>query len=388
MKILIIRNYPSYMNVINNTYNIQEVGLAKALVRRGNCCDIIFWTNKEEKEVEIPVEDKGKVTVFYRQGKTVLKNTVFMGCDELFSKYDILQPCEYNQIQSWILAQKYPEKVIIYHGPYYSAFNKRYNLMCKVFDKIFLKDYIKQDTKFIVKSNLAKDFLLKKGIKSKHISVVGVGIDAQMLSTKDDKCKNSLYERMLLDGDNPKILYVGRFEERRNIAFILNVFAKVVNQLPKAKLYMIGDGDNEYMSMIWSLAKKLKIDDKIEYQKTIEQKYLSKIYEKSNIFLLPTEYEIFGMVLLEAMYYENVVITTINGGSDMLIKDGKNGYVLEKIDTSEWRQLIVKSIKDKQQTKLIGRKARLTISENYTWDELAEKFEEQYSEVVIRGYIK
>ena len=47
MKILIIRNYPSYMDVEKNTYNIQEVGLAKALVRKDNVCDILFWTDKD-----------------------------------------------------------------------------------------------------------------------------------------------------------------------------------------------------------------------------------------------------------------------------------------------------------------------------------------------------
>lgn len=119
MKILIIRNYPSYMDVEKNTYNIQEVGLAKALVRKGNVCDIVFWTDKDEKEVAIPVDDRGKVTVFYKHGKTALKNTVYSGCDELFAQYDVLQTAEYNQMQSWILAKKYPEKHIVYHGPYY-----------------------------------------------------------------------------------------------------------------------------------------------------------------------------------------------------------------------------------------------------------------------------
>lgn len=51
MKILIIRNFPSYMAVKNNTYNIQEVGLAKALVRKGHHCDIIFWTEKAEERI-------------------------------------------------------------------------------------------------------------------------------------------------------------------------------------------------------------------------------------------------------------------------------------------------------------------------------------------------
>ena len=51
MKILIIRNYPSYMDVEKNTYNIQEVGLAKALVRKGNVCDIVFWTDKAVERI-------------------------------------------------------------------------------------------------------------------------------------------------------------------------------------------------------------------------------------------------------------------------------------------------------------------------------------------------
>ena len=50
MKILIIRNFPSYMAVKNNTYNIQEVGLAKALVRKGHFCDIIFGQIKRKKQ--------------------------------------------------------------------------------------------------------------------------------------------------------------------------------------------------------------------------------------------------------------------------------------------------------------------------------------------------
>ena len=46
------------MDVEKNTYNIQEVGLAKALVRKDNVCDIVFWTDKDEKEVNIPVDNQ------------------------------------------------------------------------------------------------------------------------------------------------------------------------------------------------------------------------------------------------------------------------------------------------------------------------------------------
>ena len=139
MKILIIRNFPSYMEVrSNNTYNVQEVGLAKSLVRAGHSCDVLFWTDRNETDVTIPVNGTDNfVTVFYRHGWTKLKNTVFKKCKCLFEQYDILQPCEFNQIQSWILSKKYNNKMVIYHGPYYCAFNKSYNLYCKLTDWLF-----------------------------------------------------------------------------------------------------------------------------------------------------------------------------------------------------------------------------------------------------------
>ncbi len=72
MRILIIRNHPSYMDVINNTYNIQEVGLAKAMVRRGHVCDIVFWSNKES-ETSITFDGDKTINIFYRTGINILK---------------------------------------------------------------------------------------------------------------------------------------------------------------------------------------------------------------------------------------------------------------------------------------------------------------------------
>ena len=49
MKVLIVRPFPSMLDVRQNTYNIQEIGLAKALNRRGCQTDLLFWTDGEEK---------------------------------------------------------------------------------------------------------------------------------------------------------------------------------------------------------------------------------------------------------------------------------------------------------------------------------------------------
>ena len=378
MKVLIIRNFPSLMDVERNTYNIQEIGLAKALVRRGHTCDVLLWTNREEKNIELPVDECGKVAVFYRKGKTALKNTVYTKCDEMFAEYDVLQPAEYNQMQAWLLAKKYPYKTVIYHGPYFSAFNKRYNLMCSLFDCLFLKKYIQNNTQFIVKSNLAKNFLNHKGIKAENICVAGVGIDIQMLSQNGAECNEPLYKKIKEDICDLKILYIGRFEERRNIPFILKTFAAVLKTKKTAKLYMIGNGDKDYLDMVWRTARELGVYESIIYQQKIEQKYLSGIYKCADIFLLPTEYEIFGMVLLEAMYYKNIVITTDNGGSSTLIENGINGYVCDTDDAQRWAELILTLSLDKEKMEKVKENASSTVARKYTWDGLAEKFETVY----------
>lgn len=384
MRILIIRNFPSYMAVKNNTYNIQEIGLAKALIRKGHTCDIVFWTDKQEEIVEIPVSNVGVIHVFYRHGKTKLKNTIFSECNDLFTQYDILQPCEYNQMQAWLLAKKQSSKTIIYHGPYYSAFNRRYNLMCKAFDAIFLKKYIRQGTKFLVKSNMAKDFLVDKGIQSTNVSVVGVGIDIEMLSSKKNVCQEELYQKMKADSDSLKVFYVGRFEKRRNIPFIFDVFNQLLHLCTRAKLYMVGTGDPNYVNQVFDYAKKIGISDYIVWQEKMEQKYLSNVYTLADFFLLPTEYEIFGMVLLEAMYYKTVVLTTRNGGSSTLIENGIDGFILDNIDAETWATCIAEIFENKNRMQEIQSNASLKIMNHFTWDVIADSIIEQY-QMLIRG---
>ncbi len=382
MKVLIIRNYPSYMAVRNNTYNIQELGLAKALMKKGILCDILFWTDKEETTQIIPVDNFGVISVFYKHGKSMLKNTVFVGCEKLFDEYDILQPCEYNQIQAWLLARKYPRKTVIYHGPYYSKFNERYNLMCKIFDMFFLRTYLKQGTKFIAKSGMAREFLLNKGIDDKNVGVTGVGLDIEMLSSKLKECSEPLYIKMKQETGYIKMLYVGRFEERRNILFIFDIYKMVLEINSQIRLYMIGTGDEEYVKKSFDYAKELGIEDNIVWQEIMEQKYLSEVYKLADFFLLPTEYEIFGMVLLEAMYYNTVVLTTRNGGSSTLIEDRKNGFIIDELDIDAWVQCILRTSLDVNLMNSISESACNTVSNFYTWSHVADAFIEQYLGVV------
>lgn len=374
MKILIIRCSPDYMEVRNASYNIQEIGLASALVRKGHQCDIVFWTDKKECEVKIPVEDFEPITLYYRNAKSFLKNGIYTGLDELIEQYDIIQPSEYNQLGAWNLSKKYPNKTVIYHGPYYCDFNKRYNLMCKMFDKIVLPAYKKNGTSFIVKSQLAKDFLMSKGLKSENIEVAGVGINTH---TFEDIDKMEVPQELAQIKDikaDVKLLYIGRIEPRRSIPFLFDVLKELKAKGVNAKLVVIGNGDEEYANTSFNHAKEISVFEDIYWIKKVEQKYLQYAYKNTDVFVLPTKYEIFGMVLLEAMYFGTPVITTKNGGSQMLIENGIDGIIEDNFDAKAWANRIIE-IKDNKEMITASHNK---IANDFTWDALVDKFIKAY----------
>lgn len=381
MKILIIRSDPSYLGVSNATYNIQELGLARALTRRGHTCDILFWTDREEKTVEVSLDDGCAVRVFYRKGRHFLRNTVYTGCRELFSQYDILQSSEYNQMQSWLLAGKYPDKTVIYHGPYYCDFNKRYNLMCRVFDLFFTKRYIRRNTPFLVKSDLAREFLTGKGIEPANVTVAGVGIDLEALTCRQLPETEAIYQQMKADTSPLKLLYIGRFEPRRNIPFIIDVFKQVLEQNAQAKLYMIGSGNERYLQECFEYMQQCGVRDSVVWQKQMKQNQLPAIYENADFFLLPTRYEIFGMVLLEAMYFGTAVLTTRNGGASMLIHNEENGMVFDNCDAKVWAEWILSMSNKKEKLLEMQEQASATICGSFLWDSVCTAFEQVYKQL-------
>lgn len=84
----------------------------------------------------------------------------------------------------------------------------------------------------------------------------------------------------------------------------------------------------------------LGIKNRVIYKESLEQKYMPTVYQLCDAFSLPTRYEIFGMVLLEAMYYGLPTFTTYNGGFSTLMNQ-ENGVIINSMDVNEWSKKII-----------------------------------------------
>lgn len=380
MKILIVRTFPDVLNL--NSYNVQEVGLAKALTLKGHSCDIVLYHGKQADRCEpYEFEHDGKkycFSIYWLKGYELFKNGFMPSVKKLIASYDVIQVHEYDQILSWKLYTKQKKPTVIYHGPYYDEYAKGYNLKCKVFDRLFLKKRSYENVVTVTKSKLATEFLKEKGFR--QVITAGVGINADNFGERNmDGGSVTVHpENAARSKSSKNLLYVGKVEERRNIYFLIDVFRELHRRDTELKLTLIGSGEKEYRERFLQEIRSELEQGSIRYVEKATQKELAEYYMRSSLFLFTSNYEIFGMVLLEAMYFGVPVISSRNGGSMTLIENGCNGYIMEEFDQRKWTECIGDLLGDSEKLEQLGICARQTIREQFTWDALADKFLEAY----------
>ena len=375
MKILIVRPSPNKMNL--NTYNLQEIGLAKALIRKGHSCDVMYYCGRENDHIEtIKFDDSKELHILWLHGLGMFKEGIYPTLNRYVDNYDIVQVGGYVGLVSCWLNLHYPQKTVNYQGPYYFEKNKGDIKKAAVFDKVLLPLQRKKNMIVATKSILATEYIKNKGIS--NVTTIGVGLDLDNLERVNTE-KNIFVEDLKKGKkDNKYLLYIGVLEPRRNILFLLEVFSKIVGKDDAYRLVLIGNGKDDYKLQVDNKIKKLNLESNVIRSPKIEQKFMSEIYRTCDAFLLPTRYEIFGMVLLEAMYYGLPVFTTYNGGSSTIMND-ENGVIIKDLDVKLWSDKILEIMSNKEIRHDIGVNAHKKIAKEFTWDALADKFLDVYN---------
>lgn len=389
MKILLVRTIAIEADLSVSTYNTQGIGLATELTKLGHECGLVYYAKKGNGFTETINSNGANIKVYHIEGENLVWNAIYKKelykiCDE----YDIIQTSECDQICSWQIYKRYPEKTVIYHGPYKSKYTKKYNLRSKVFDSVFLHRANFTNAPVITKSYLAEDFLRKKGFKD--IITLGVGLNKYNLEQSVEKIPTDIINLSKDKKDSKYILYIGAISKRKNLKFIIEVLNQLVNikGYNNYKLIIVGNKaykEEKYYNECFELIKKYNLDSNIINLKTVEQKYLRNIYNYSDVYVLPTQYDIFGMVYLEAMYYGVPIVTTLCGGSSMLINERKTGFIRNLDDFEEWANVIIDIAENKEIKEKISMETKKLINEKYLWSKLAVEFEKEYNKILKKG---
>ena len=188
-----------------------------------------------------------------------------------------------------------------------------------------------------VSENLKKDTLKLFNI-TKEIEVI-----PNFICLNDYKQTNNIKYRKRIAKNNEKIItHISNFRKVKRIQDVLKTF-KIINENISSKLILVGDGPER--SKMERLARKLGISENVNFLGNL--KSTKEVLNISDLFILPSSSESFGLAALEALACGVPVIATNNGGIPELVENGKSGFLSDVGNVEEMSKNALHILSDK-----------------------------------------
>ena len=173
------------------------------------------------------------------------------------------------------------------------------------------------------------------------------------------------------------LCHVSNFRPVKRIIDVIAVFEKVTRLIP-SRLVMIGDGPDRSRAEAYCRDRRLR--DRVFFVGNIPN--LEEIVGASDLFLLPSEAESFGMAALEALASEVPVIATRAGGLPEVVTDGETGYLLPVGDTDAMAGRALEILGDDQLHRRMGARGREVAIEKFDEKKVVPRYRQMYERVI------
>lgn len=186
------------------------------------------------------------------------------------------------------------------------------------------------------------------------------------------RCQRSIMAK----SDEKIITHISNFRKVKRIPDIVKIFYKIQQKIP-AKLMMVGDGPEKEKAEI--LCEELGIQDKVIFFGNSNE--IDKILSYSDLFLLPSETESFGLAALEAMAWSVPVISSNSGGLPEVNFDGVSGYLSDVGNVDEMAENALKILNDSETLKTFKENS-LSVAKQFDIKNILPLYEEIYIKAI------
>lgn len=188
-------------------------------------------------------------------------------------------------------------------------------------------------------SNNLREETYKSFPITKDIHVISNFVDVHRFNKKPIDA----FRKVIAPNDEKVLVHASNFRKVKRVADVMHVFGNVRKEV-NAKLLLVGDGPER--PMIEMLARELGVDADVRFLGKQEQ--MEEILAISDLFLLPSEYESFGLAALEAMAARVAVISTNAGGLPEINIHGKTGFMANVGDVEAMSKYAIDILKDEE----------------------------------------
>ncbi len=216
------------------------------------------------------------------------------------------------------------------------------------------------------------------GAANAKISVIPNGVEAATF--KNDG--NLLLVPATASEERKTILYVGRIVREKGVFTLLEALDELRTREKNIGLVYVGEGPLKE-----DLAKEVlrrRLGDRVKITGFVDQQRLVALYNSSHVFVLPSHYEPFGMVALEAMASRVPVVVSDVGGLSEIVEDGITGVKVPASDPHALAEGILRVLENPELSERLKENAYQTVQESYRWDLVAEKTLEAYRNILAK----
>jgi 1,2-diacylglycerol 3-alpha-glucosyltransferase len=226
----------------------------------------------------------------------------------------------------------------------------------------------------IAPSEPMRDVLVEYGV-STPIHILPTGLPADRFNPGDG---NRFRAQSGLPLDRPLMTYIGRVAHEKNIDFLVRVFMKVREAIPRAMLVIAGEGPAR--EALRQLVASLKLEADVFFAGYLDRNsVLLDCYAAANVFVFASRTETQGLVLLEAMAQGVPVVSTAELGTRSVLKPGCGALIVEE-NRDEFAAAVVRVLQDTNLQKDLGERGR-TYAKTWSSAAMAQRLTELYDTI-------
>jgi glycosyltransferase involved in cell wall biosynthesis len=180
------------------------------------------------------------------------------------------------------------------------------------------------------------------------------------------------------------ILFIGGTVEYKGLDILLEAAGFIFRKYSDFKIIIIGEEDKRKEKLV-KLAQKLGIDSKLEWKGLVYPADIPTYFRKTSILAIPSRLELFGIVALESMASGVPIVASNAGGLPEVVINGENGLIVERENPQKLAEAIMYLFDNPIEAEEMGKKGRKRVEENFTWEKVVEKFEEEIDKRMNKG---
>lgn len=239
----------------------------------------------------------------------------------------------------------------------------------------------------IALSSVERRVLVERyGIDVEKIHVVPGGVEVERFAPEMDKAG---HKKALGITDDLMVFAVGRLDARKGFVQWIEAMPRVareLEQLGKSVRFMMPAGSEfpseseaELLETMRTRARELGVEERIHWFHRLSDEEIHHAYCAADLFVCPSLYEPFGLVLVEAMAAATPVVATCHGGPVDIVREGVDGYLADPNDREAWAKHVLAVLTlDEERQREMGQAAMQRARERHAWPAVARAIEEVY----------